>query len=37
MTTTMTLARLRDLRLMLMIAHMEPFHDRHKGATPRSA
>ena len=24
-------------RLLLMIAHMEPFHDRHKGATPGSA
>ena len=25
------------LEVLLMIAHMEPFHDRHKGATPRSA
>jgi len=22
---------------LLMIAHMEPFRDRHKGATPGSA
>jgi len=25
------------IQLVLMIAHMEPFHDRHKGATPGSA
>jgi len=27
----------QTIQFVLMIAHMEPFRDRHKGATPGSA